>query len=265
MGRAPCCDKANVKRGPWSPEEDATLKSYLQKHGTGGSWIALPKKAGLKRCGKSCRLRWLNYLRPHIRLGGFTDDEDKIICTLYANLGSRWSLIAAQLPGRTDNDVKNHWNTKLKKKFFAGNSCNGIQTFSNKNEGDSYVPFLTFSPQTPHQGDDFFVGHKDSDYFVPCVLDLEQNKAPFSGPKHLKSQVSDLGNGVMSESCSVIPCSMEVSSSSSSLGCLAEKKDHAKWVEFKHEDHQYDHVYDDLFISGFASYDQNLINECFPN
>ena len=47
MGRAPCCDKANVRRGPWSPEEDATLKSYVETHGTGGNWIALPKKAGI--------------------------------------------------------------------------------------------------------------------------------------------------------------------------------------------------------------------------
>jgi hypothetical protein len=47
MGRAPCCDKASVKKGPWSPEEDATLKKFLEKHGTGGNWIALPHKAGL--------------------------------------------------------------------------------------------------------------------------------------------------------------------------------------------------------------------------
>ncbi|XVF89130.1 hypothetical protein PTKIN_Ptkin19aG0105800 [Pterospermum kingtungense] len=116
MGRAPCCDKANVKRGPWSPEEDATLKNYLQTHGT----------AGLKRCGKSCRLRWLNYLRPDIKHGGFTEEEDNIICTLHSQMGSRWSLIASQLPGRTDNDVKNHWNTKLKKKVLAGNSSFNI-------------------------------------------------------------------------------------------------------------------------------------------
>ncbi|KAJ1442756.1 SANT/Myb domain [Sesbania bispinosa] len=120
MGRAPCCDKANVKRGPWSPEEDATLKSYLETHGTGGNWIALPRKAGLRRCGKSCRLRWLNYLRPDIKHGGFTEEEDNIICTLYTQMGSRWSAIASQLPGRTDNDVKNYWNTKLKKKMMAG-------------------------------------------------------------------------------------------------------------------------------------------------
>ncbi|GMI84048.1 hypothetical protein HRI_002074100 [Hibiscus trionum] len=119
MGRAPCCDKANVKKGPWSPEEDSKLKDYIEKYGTGGNWIALPQKAGLKRCGKSCRLRWLNYLRPNIKHGEFTDDEDRIICTLFASIGSRWSIIAAQLPGRTDNDIKNYWNTKLKKKLMA--------------------------------------------------------------------------------------------------------------------------------------------------
>ncbi|CAA2961087.1 transcription factor MYB36-like [Olea europaea subsp. europaea] len=119
MGRAPCCDKANVKKGPWSPEEDAKLKAYIEKYGTGGNWIALPPKIGLKRCGKSCRLRWLNYLRPNIKHGGFTEEEDNTICSLYISIGSRWSVIAAQLPGRTDNDIKNYWNTKLKKKLLG--------------------------------------------------------------------------------------------------------------------------------------------------
>ncbi|XP_010484423.1 PREDICTED: transcription factor RAX3-like [Camelina sativa] len=117
MGRAPCCDKANVKKGPWSPEEDAKLKDYIENSGTGGNWIALPQKIGLRRCGKSCRLRWLNYLRPNIKHGGFSDEEDNIICNLYVTIGSRWSIIAAQLPGRTDNDIKNYWNTRLKKKL----------------------------------------------------------------------------------------------------------------------------------------------------
>ncbi|XP_022752293.1 transcription factor RAX3-like [Durio zibethinus] len=117
MGRAPCCDKANVKKGPWSPEEDAKLKAHIEANGTGGNWIALPKKIGLKRCGKSCRLRWLNYLRPNIKHGGFSEEEDNIICSLYISIGSRWSIIAAQLPGRTDNDIKNYWNTRLKKKL----------------------------------------------------------------------------------------------------------------------------------------------------
>ncbi|GJM87247.1 hypothetical protein PR202_ga03183 [Eleusine coracana subsp. coracana] len=119
MGRAPCCDKASVKKGPWSPEEDAKLKAYIEEHGTGGNWIALPQKIGLKRCGKSCRLRWLNYLRPNIKHGDFTEEEEHIICSLYISIGSRWSIIAAQLPGRTDNDIKNYWNTKLKKKLLG--------------------------------------------------------------------------------------------------------------------------------------------------
>ncbi|CAI9754757.1 unnamed protein product [Fraxinus pennsylvanica] len=119
MGRAPCCDKANVKRGPWSSEEDAKLKTYIEKYGTGGNWIALPQKIGLKRCGKSCRMRWLNYLRPNLKHGGFSEEEDNIICSLYISIGSRWSIIAAQLPGRTDNDIKNYWNTRLKKKLLG--------------------------------------------------------------------------------------------------------------------------------------------------
>jgi myb proto-oncogene protein len=119
MGRAPCCDKANVKKGPWSPEEDCKLKEYIDKHGTGGNWLALPQKVGLKRCGKSCRLRWLNYLRPNIKHGGFSEEEDNIICSLFISIGSRWSIIAAQLPGRTDNDIKNYWNTRLKKKLLG--------------------------------------------------------------------------------------------------------------------------------------------------
>lgn len=147
MGRAPCCDKANVKRGPWSPEEDAKLKEYIEKNGTGGNWISLPQKAGLKRCGKSCRLRWLNYLRPNIKHGEFTDDEDRIICSLFANIGSRWSIIAAQLPGRTDNDIKNYWNTKLKKKLMAMVAANQLtyhqpsSTFSSPSSSSSSLSY----------------------------------------------------------------------------------------------------------------------------
>ncbi|KAJ8551911.1 hypothetical protein K7X08_028354 [Anisodus acutangulus] len=140
MGRAPCCDKANVKRGPWSPEEDDKLKDFIHKYGTAGNWIALPKKAGLKRCGKSCRLRWLNYLRPNIKHGDFSDDEDRVICSLYANIGSRWSIIAAQLPGRTDNDIKNYWNTKLKKKLMGLIIPNNS---SNYNKISPYFPSTT--------------------------------------------------------------------------------------------------------------------------
>ncbi|KAK4765801.1 hypothetical protein SAY87_007443 [Trapa incisa] len=145
MGRAPCCDKANVKRGPWSPEEDAKLKEYMEKHGTGGNWIALPQKAGLNRCGKSCRLRWLNYLRPNIKHGEFSELEDSIICTLFTNIGSRWSVIAAQLPGRTDNDIKNYWNTKLKKKLME-KAITGGNYYANPNKGSPFIDGTSSPP-----------------------------------------------------------------------------------------------------------------------
>ncbi|KAI9153696.1 hypothetical protein LWI28_015172 [Acer negundo] len=116
MGRPPCCDKSNVKRGLWTPEEDAKILAYVSDHGT-GNWTLVPKKAGLNRCGKSCRLRWTNYLRPDLKHDGFTPEEEEHIINLHKAIGSRWSLIAKQLPGRTDNDVKNYWNTKLRKKL----------------------------------------------------------------------------------------------------------------------------------------------------
>nr|URY18916.1 MYB protein [Zanthoxylum bungeanum] len=116
MGRPPCCDKLNVKRGIWSAEEDAKILAYVSKHGA-GNWTAVPKKAGLRRCGKSCRLRWTNYLRPDLKHESFTPQEEDMIIRLHAAIGSRWAIIAQQLPGRTDNDVKNYWNTKLRKKL----------------------------------------------------------------------------------------------------------------------------------------------------
>ncbi|NP_001312833.1 transcription factor RAX2-like [Nicotiana tabacum] len=148
MGRAPCCDKANVKKGPWSPEEDAKLKDYIEKSGTGGNWIALPQKAGLRRCGKSCRLRWLNYLRPNIKHGEFSDEEDRVICSLYASIGSRWSIIAGQLPGRTDNDIKNYWNTKLKKKLMGfASSSQKIRPFHHHHQHQITTGYSNYYPQ----------------------------------------------------------------------------------------------------------------------
>ncbi|KAL1314219.1 hypothetical protein HN51_040989 [Arachis hypogaea] len=116
MGRPPCCDKVGIKKGPWTPEEDIILVSYIQEHGP-GNWRSVPTNTGLSRCSKSCRLRWTNYLRPGIKRGNFTPHEEGMIIHLQALLGNKWAAIASYLPQRTDNDIKNYWNTHLKKKL----------------------------------------------------------------------------------------------------------------------------------------------------
>ncbi|KAH7841350.1 hypothetical protein Vadar_028660 [Vaccinium darrowii] len=114
--RVPCCEHMGQKKGPWTPEEDQILISYIRKYGH-DNWRALPKQAGLLRCGKSCRLRWTNYLRPDIKRGNFSREEEENIIKLHQILGNRWSAIATRLPGRTDNEIKNFWHTHLKKKL----------------------------------------------------------------------------------------------------------------------------------------------------
>ncbi|XP_021679063.2 myb-related protein 308 isoform X2 [Hevea brasiliensis] len=118
MGRSPCCEKAHTNKGAWTKEEDERLVSYIQAHGE-GCWRTLPKAAGLLRCGKSCRLRWINYLRPDLKRGNFTVEEDELIIELHSLLGNKWSLIAGRLPGRTDNEIKNYWNTHMRRKLLS--------------------------------------------------------------------------------------------------------------------------------------------------
>ncbi|KAK6121793.1 hypothetical protein DH2020_044473 [Rehmannia glutinosa] len=110
------CEKDGVRRGAWTAEEDKILVDFITQNGH-GTWRNLPKLAGLLRCGKSCRLRWTNYLRPDIKRGPFGPDEENTIIHLQATLGNKWAAIASHLPGRTDNDIKNFWNSHLRKRL----------------------------------------------------------------------------------------------------------------------------------------------------
>ncbi|KAG6764206.1 hypothetical protein POTOM_031665 [Populus tomentosa] len=107
-------EESELRRGPWTLEEDTLLTHYITLHGE-GRWNMLARGAGLKRTGKSCRLRWLNYLKPDIKRGNLTPQEQLLILELHSKWGNRWSKIAQHLPGRTDNEIKNYWRTKVQK------------------------------------------------------------------------------------------------------------------------------------------------------
>ncbi|KAL9256510.1 Myb-related protein [Drosera capensis] len=152
MGRSPCCEKAHTNKGAWTKEEDDRLIAYIKVHGE-GCWRSLPKAAGLLRCGKSCRLRWINYLRPDLKRGNFTEEEDELIIKLHSLLGNKWSLIAGRLPGRTDNEIKNYWNTHIKRKLMG----RGIDPVTHRPLNESSSPTagdttsISFAATSPKQ------------------------------------------------------------------------------------------------------------------
>ncbi|CAI9290295.1 unnamed protein product [Lactuca saligna] len=134
-----------MKKGPWTPEEDEILSSYIKREG-GGRWRTLPKKAGLRRCGKSCRLRWMNYLRPSVKRGGISLEEEDLILRLHRLLGNRWALIAGRIPGRTDNEIKNYWNTNLSKKLISqGIDPRTHKPLSSSSSNPNYQNFVHIS------------------------------------------------------------------------------------------------------------------------
>ncbi|XP_019163813.1 PREDICTED: transcription factor MYB86-like [Ipomoea nil] len=126
---------AKLRKGLWSPEEDEKLMHYMLSNGQ-GCWSEVARNAGLQRCGKSCRLRWINYLRPDLKRGAFSPQEEELIIHLHSLLGNRWSQIAARLPGRTDNEIKNFWNSTLKKRM-KNSSSSPSTTSPNTSDNNS--------------------------------------------------------------------------------------------------------------------------------
>ncbi|KAL8142236.1 hypothetical protein V2J09_015268 [Rumex salicifolius] len=108
-------DEIVVRKGPWKAEEDEVLLKHVKKYGP-RDWSSLLSKRLLQRTGKSCRLRWVNKLRPNLKNGcKFSAEEERVVIELQAQLGNKWAKIATYLPGRTDNDVKNFWSSRQKR------------------------------------------------------------------------------------------------------------------------------------------------------
>ncbi|KAL9267154.1 Transcription factor MYB62-like protein [Drosera capensis] len=121
-------EQDELRRGPWTLEEDTLLIHSIACHGE-GRWNSLAQSSGLKRTGKSCRLRWLNYLKPDIKRGNLTPQEQLLILELHSKWGNRWSKIAQNLPGRTDNEIKNYWRTRVQKQARQLNMESNSQKF----------------------------------------------------------------------------------------------------------------------------------------
>ncbi|KAL8129480.1 hypothetical protein V2J09_018635 [Rumex salicifolius] len=162
-GRTPCCEKERVKKGPWSQHEDFILISFIQRHGH-SNWRLLPKLAGLARCGKSCRLRWVNYLRPELKRGSLTPDEEDTIIRLQSILGNKWSKIASHLPGRTDNEIKNIWNTHLKKRSKTNLTVNTTQDHEEEEDNEAAAALIRYD-ESEHN-----INHVDGQG-ITCLVD----------------------------------------------------------------------------------------------
>ncbi|KAI8019262.1 Myb-related protein 305 [Camellia lanceoleosa] len=181
MDKRPCDSggDAEVRKGPWTMEEDMILINYIATHGE-GVWNTLARSAGLKRTGKSCRLRWLNYLRPDVRRGNITPEEQVLIMELHAMWGNRWSKIAKHLPGRTDNEIKNYWRTRIQKHM---NKQGDHQTLSGgqSSEADHNMDQASTSQAMPgpHDADH---QHRDADDQTYSPPSYPENLDTFSAP-----------------------------------------------------------------------------------
>ncbi|PRQ51264.1 putative transcription factor MYB-HB-like family [Rosa chinensis] len=199
MGESSTCYDKNEgpKKGVWAASEDQIVRDYIKKHGV-GKWGKLSRETGLKRCGKSVRLRWLNYLRPGIVRGNITEDEEELIIRLHKLLGNRWSLIAGRIPGRTDNEIKNYWNSRLKRKLQQQNHLEVPEVPRNKEireDLSSSAAVAAAAEKNPHltgnnvNEDEDYHQHHDVDFAVGIEFEATDNNNGTGDDEHLRNDL----------------------------------------------------------------------------
>lgn len=184
--RSPNEEDSELRKGPWTLDEDTLLIHYIANHGE-GHWNSLAKCAGLKRTGKSCRLRWLNYLKPDIKRGNLTPQEQLMILELHSKWGNRWSKIAQHLPGRTDNEIKNYWRTRVQKQARQLNIESNSKRFLDAVRCFWMPTLLQKMEQTSSRTSSDYLTSQNS---VSATVSPTNNSVPSGSPK-VVSHVSD--------------------------------------------------------------------------
>ncbi|XP_024985436.1 transcription factor MYB27-like [Cynara cardunculus var. scolymus] len=174
-------DVGNLRRGPWLDEEDERLTTIVKALGD-KNWDALANESGLRRSGKSCRLRWMNYLRPNLKHGEITYEEEHIILNLHKQWGNKWSRIAKRLPGRTDNEIKNYWRSHLKKKTEA-------------QQGTRNVAEQDLSTPKCHRSPEYIIGENERDGVFGTssteAPEISSNMSAFGCSSPYERQITD--------------------------------------------------------------------------
>ncbi|GLT67106.1 hypothetical protein SLA2020_394370 [Shorea laevis] len=158
-----------IRKGPWTEQEDILLVNFVHVFGD-RRWDFIAKVSGLTRTGKSCRLRWVNYLHPGLKRGKMTPQEERLVLELHAKWGNRWSRIARKLPGRTDNEIKNYWRTHMRKKAQEGKRS--ISSSSSKGSSSSSTITTVDSLAFPDAGKANF-----HDPTGPAMIGFEEKKS----------------------------------------------------------------------------------------